>query len=44
LNGIAKIPAQTNQETAVEFNCGVSGIRGAKKVLGTTRKKTQSNT
>ena len=37
-------PYSTNKETAVTFNCSVSGIRSAKKVLGITRKKTQSNT
>ena len=36
-------PYSTNKETAVEFDCSVSGIRSAKKVLGITRKKTQSN-
>jgi transposase len=35
-------PHSTNQETAIAFNCSVSGIRSAKKVLGITRKKTQS--
>ena len=37
-------PYSTNQETAVAFNCSVSGIRSAKKVLGITRKKTQFST
>jgi transposase len=37
-------PYSTNKETAIAFNCSVSGIRSAKKVLGITRKKTQSNT
>jgi transposase len=37
-------PFSTNQETAIVFNCSVSGIRSAKKVLGITRKKTQFNT
>ena len=37
-------PHSTNKETAVEFNCSVSGVRSAKKVLGITRKKTLSNT
>jgi transposase len=32
-------PFSTNKETAVAFNCSVSGIRSAKKVLGITRKK-----
>jgi transposase len=36
-------PYSTNQETAIVFNCSVSGIRSAKKLLGITRKKTQSN-
>ena len=34
-------PFATNKETAVAFNCSVSGIRSAKKVLKITRKKTQ---
>ena len=37
-------PYSTNKETAIAFNCSVSGIRSAKKVLGITRKKTQLNT
>jgi hypothetical protein len=36
-------PYSTNKETAVAFDCSVSGIRSAKKVLGITRKKTVSN-
>jgi transposase len=36
-------PYSTNKETAVAFDCSVSGIRSAKKVLGITRKKTLSN-
>ena len=32
-------PCSTNKETATVFNCSVSGIRSAKKVLGITRKK-----
>jgi transposase len=36
-------PFSTNKETAIAFNCSVSGIRSAKKTLGITRKKTQSN-
>ena len=36
-------PYSTNKETAVVFHCSVSGIRSAKKVLGITRKKTQSS-
>jgi len=36
-------PYSTNQETAIVFNCSVSGIRSAKKILKITRKKTQSN-
>ena len=36
-------PYSTNKETAIVFNCRVSGIRSAKKVLGITRKKTLSN-
>jgi transposase len=38
-----KNPHSTNQETANAFSCSVSGIRSAKKALGITRKKTQSN-
>jgi len=38
-----KNPYSTNKETAIAFNCSVSGIRSAKKVMGITRKKTQSN-
>ena len=38
-----KNPRSTNKETAIEFNCSVSGIRSAKKVMGITRKKTLSN-
>jgi transposase len=37
-------PYSTNKETAIAFNCSISGIRSAKKFLGITRKKTQSNT
>ena len=37
-------PYSMNKETAVAFHCSVSGIRSAKKVLGITRKKTQSST
>ena len=37
-------PYSTNKETAVIFNCSVSGIRSAKKALKITRKKTQRNT
>jgi hypothetical protein len=37
-------PYSTNAETAVAFTCSISGIRSAKKVMGITRKKTQSNT
>jgi transposase len=37
-------PFSTNKETAIAFDCSVSGIRSAKKVLGITRKKTQFNT
>jgi transposase len=36
-------PHSTNQEAAIAFNCSVSGIRSAKKVLGLTRKKTLSD-
>lgn len=36
-------PYSTNKETAVAFNCSVSGIRSAKKAMGITRKKTQSS-
>ena len=34
-------PYSTNKETAIAFNCSVSGIRDVKKVMGITRKKTQ---
>jgi len=37
-------PYSTNKETAIAFNCSVSGIRSAKKILGITRKKTLLNT
>ena len=37
-------PFSTNKETAIAFDCSVSGIRSAKKVLGITRKKTRFNT
>jgi hypothetical protein len=33
-------PFNTNAEAAAAFNCSVSGIRSAKKILGITRKKT----
>ena len=36
-------PNSTNIETSIAFACSVSGIRSAKKVMGITRKKTQSN-
>jgi len=36
-------PYSTNKEAAIAFNCSVSGIRSAKKVLKITRKKTLSN-
>jgi len=36
-------PHSTNRETAIAFNCSISGIRSAKKVMGITRKKTQFN-
>jgi transposase len=32
-------PLSTNKEAAVAFNCSVSGIRSAKKVMKITRKK-----
>jgi len=32
-------PFSTNKETSIAFNCSVSGIRSAKKVMGITRKK-----
>jgi hypothetical protein len=35
-------PYSANKETAVVFNCSVSGIRSAKKVLKITRKKHNS--
>jgi transposase len=34
-------PYSPNKETAIAFNCSVSGIRDAKKAMGITRKKTQ---
>ena len=37
-------PYSTNKEASITFNCSVSGIRSAKKVLKITRKKTLSNT
>jgi transposase len=37
-------PFSTNAETALIFECSVSGIRSAKKVLGITRKKTRFST
>lgn len=37
-------PYSTNAETAVVFNCSISGIRSAKKVMEITRKKTQFST
>jgi len=37
-------PYSTNKEAAAAFNCSVSGIRSAKKILKITRKKTQFNT
>jgi transposase len=37
-------PYSTNKETAIAFECSVSGIRSAKKALGITRKKTQFST
>ena len=37
-------PYSTNKEAATAFNCSVSGIRSAKKILNITRKKTQFNT
>ena len=37
-------PDSTNSETAIAFNCSISGIRSAKKVLKITRKKKQNNT
>jgi len=36
-------PLSTNKEAASAFNCSVSGIRSAKKVLKITRKKRHSN-
>ena len=36
-------PYSTNKEAAIVFNCSVSGIRSAKKVLKITRKKTPFN-
>jgi transposase len=43
LNWYKKNPLATNEETAIEFNCSVSGIRSAKEVLKITRKKTPSD-
>jgi len=43
LNWYRKNPLATNKETALEFNCSVSGIRSAKKVLKITRKKLLSD-
>ena len=37
-------PYSTNKEAAIAFNCSISGIRSAKKVLKITRKKTQFST
>jgi len=37
-------PLSTNKEAAIAFNCSVSGIRSAKKVLKITRKKRQFST
>jgi transposase len=37
-------PYNTNKEAAIAFNCSISGIRSAKKILKITRKKTQFNT
>ena len=39
-----KNPYSTNKEAAIAFNCSISGIRSAKKVLKITRKKTQFST
>jgi transposase len=36
-------PYSTNKEASIAFNCSISGIRSAKKVLKITRKKTQLN-
>jgi transposase len=35
-------PLSTNKEASIVFNCSVSGIRSAKKVLKITRKKNDS--
>jgi transposase len=43
LNWYQKNPLATNNETAIEFNCSVSGIRSAKNVLKITRKKLPSD-
>ena len=37
-------PFSTNSETAIAFNCSISGIRSARKTLKITRKKKQNNT
>ena len=37
-------PFSTNKETAIAFNCSVSGVRSAKKVLKITRKKRRFST
>ena len=39
-----KNPYSTNKEAAIAFNCSISGIRSAKKVLKITQKKTQFST
>ena len=37
-------PYSTDKEAAIAFDCSISGIRSAKKILAITRKKTLSNT
>ena len=39
-----KNPYSTDKEAAIAFDCSISGIRSAKKILGITRKKTPLNT
>jgi transposase len=43
LNWYRENPLATNNETAIEFDCSISGIRSAKKVMKITRKKLLSD-
>ena len=43
LNHYRENPYSTNKETSIAFNCSVSGIRSAKRVLKITRKKILSS-